>query len=460
MPYTTINEILEAARQCYDLGYIPLPVDGKAPLIKGYQRYTTGELPRPSWEEVSSWFNQKHTGFGLLCGTPHEVDGVTYRMLGLDIDLEDIDACMDIMRAIPASTAIKRGRRGFTAFYLVTEEQSNSTKMAGVFDWIAKRKYTVMPPSVHPDLQGARYEWVDGATLFPVRTETFKMPAPHLLPIFTEDDYEELVEAAEPYKPTIEQQINSRDWDGTENTELYTQNWVNDRLMTHFGWLPPMLNKAGLPWDEKRGKIISVNMARDKYKPNGELKTADERTMNWHFVPYGWNGHKGGITDHGDTGGFGFTPLDVIALLTTGEDTRGGSISSDVWAIGMQIVAPEAYGMITDEALWGGIVERSLARAAEEKREAEQTALEARVEELRIEEMQQAAPTPQLTVEGELEAAPVSSDELEDVEIGHHSENAQSFEDLRGALRALDDKIGAERSAREAAQVEMAQRLA
>ncbi|MEL6859897.1 MAG: bifunctional DNA primase/polymerase [Pseudomonadota bacterium] len=404
--------IIEAARECYDLGYMPVPVLEKAPVfIPGYQQFSTGERSRPEWGEIESWFinNPTHDGFALCCGTQHFVDGKPYRLIGLDVDLRDTDACMDIMKSIPPSTAVKKGSKGFTAFYLVEEDQANSHKLAGVYDWLAKKKVTVMPPSRHPDLpQNAVYEWIDPVYLSPIRDQSMVMPAPHLLPTFDEDDYEQMREACEEYVPEIETQVATitREWDGSYDQEPCSAGWINDQLMLNFGWLQKLLNAADVPYDVKAGKVTAVPFMRDSYYDQGpsagQVKPLTDRKFNWHFVPVGWCGTRGGIKDHGDDeGGRGWTPLDVIAALTTGEDIRGqAKVPDAIWRAGMEIVEPDSH--VLDDELWKGIIDAFEAAQAEREQVAMQEAaireaqrqeakIEARAEEMRAEAARQEA---------------------------------------------------------------------
>jgi len=408
--------VLQAAHACFELGYIPVPVNGKAPVIRDYQKFSTEERAHPAWQEVERWFSQiHHTGFALLCGTRHERDGKHYRLLALDVDLSDVDACKEIMGSIPQSPSVKRGKKGFTSFFLVEEDMANSYALRGVYDWLAKRKVTVMPPSVHPDLEGREYEWIDAVHFGPMANGA--MAAPADLPIFTEDNVLELDEMCEDHRPEMKHEARrvERDRNGAQGDPAYcSAAWINDQLAGNVvRWLPTLLDDANIPYDVLRGgKIVAVNPTR---KPE---KALTARKMNWHFVPEGWCGRKSGFHDHGD--GSNWTPLEVVSVLATGIDIRNaGEIPDEVWELGLALVDDTLWRAVHDHTYWKRLLDDGERRwhaeeAERRRREAgaekaqQEAAIEKRAAELRAEREASAAATVEVidAETGEITEAP------------------------------------------------------
>lgn len=383
MPYTTTS-ILDAARASYDLGYIPVPVRGKAPFIPGWSDYSMKNKPRPKWAEVETWFREPNTGFALLCGTPHVVDGVTYRLLGLDIDLHDHDACMDIMRQIPVTPSVKRGSKGFTAFYLVPEDMAKRGGVRAAYDYLAKGSVTVMPPSMHPDPDVGEYTWRNAQYLSEVGDG--RMAAPHELPIFDEDAHEQMMEAVEEHIPEPVIEVPKREYDGSEPVYCSTA-WINNELVKHENmrvWLPELLDAARIKHEiTKSGKILTVNPTRQGGKAGDDM---DARSLHWHFTADGVEGRNSSIVDFGVPGST-WTPLDAIAAIATGEDIRGGAVPDDIYDMGLRYADPELYTCIKDDAGWEVFVQANAAAAlarseaaAAAKRE---TLIDARAAELK-----------------------------------------------------------------------------
>lgn len=147
-----------------DNGIIVIPVAGKAPVIKEWQKWC---LELPSSDIVTSWLNgHGNCGLSVICGP-------TTGLCGLDIDTDDEEILAVIRRVLPQSCVAKRGRRGFTAFYRFDFGPSGASVPKSSLTLEAKghrvvdvllAKHTILPPSIHPDTKKP-YEWITHQTL-------------------------------------------------------------------------------------------------------------------------------------------------------------------------------------------------------------------------------------------------------------------------------------------------------
>lgn len=115
----------------------------------------------------------------------------------IDVDTDDPEIRAAVMEVIPPPTVIKRGQKGFSAFYRGSPAIVNrpiNLRLPGGFesrivDLLAYGRQTVLPPTIHPDT-GKPYEWeYGGATLMEV--------APEDLPELPDDIADRLVAAIE-----------------------------------------------------------------------------------------------------------------------------------------------------------------------------------------------------------------------------------------------------------------------
>lgn len=136
---------------------IPLVARSKRVIIKEWSRYCT-ELADD--DTFAHWMAWPESNIGLCLGSASGV-------FALDYDIDRNGLHKQIQAIVPASPCVKRGAKGFTAFYRYDGQRSAGYKSDGVtvIDILAGGKQTVIPPSRHPD--GMDYEW-DGLSLLQV----------------------------------------------------------------------------------------------------------------------------------------------------------------------------------------------------------------------------------------------------------------------------------------------------
>ena len=195
----------QAAANLLAMGFHPIPIlpRDKAP----------GEVTRGEWRLASDWqrfrdraptaielgFFNAWTGanVGVVMGSRVTVASQELQVIGVDIDTDDYDMLQSMERALPRSPVRKRGRKGFTAFYLAAPEfktrrfaigPQGAKKVIAEFLTGNATRQTVVPPSLHPET-GTAYHYETAATLENTHAET--------LPIFNEDHCAQFLEALE-----------------------------------------------------------------------------------------------------------------------------------------------------------------------------------------------------------------------------------------------------------------------
>lgn len=194
----------QAAANLLAMGFHPIPIlpRDKAP----------GEVTRGEWRLASDWqrfrdraptaielgFFNAWTGanVGVVMGSRVTVAGQSLQVIGVDVDTDDYDMLQSMERALPRSPVRKRGRKGFTAFYLAAPEfktrrfaigPAGAKKVIAEFLTGNATRQTVVPPSLHP--AGIAYRYETAATLENTRADS--------LPIFSEDHCAQFLEALE-----------------------------------------------------------------------------------------------------------------------------------------------------------------------------------------------------------------------------------------------------------------------
>ena len=163
-------------------GYYPLPISpmSKAPAelrggkwrpMSNWQRFR--ETPASSFI-LKAWASWPDCNIGILTGTRATS---THMVACVDYDSDDPDILSDLQRALPLSPVTKKGKRGFSAFYLVP----NGTEgfRTTIVEMLTGTRQTVIPPSVHPDT-GHPYQWTGSASLLDTPASA--------LPVLGEDD--------------------------------------------------------------------------------------------------------------------------------------------------------------------------------------------------------------------------------------------------------------------------------
>lgn len=172
-------------------GYSVLPV---APNSKAPSEYRSGHwYPMKKWEQFRNdparpfiakmWAAWPDCNIGIVTGTKATA---THMVAAVDYDTDDPDILADLESALPTSPVKKKGRRGYTAFYLVPLRTKGFRTT--IVELLTDTRQTVIPPSVHPDT-GQPYTWMGPSTLLTT-------PA-HSLPTLTEDDLERFIEQVE-----------------------------------------------------------------------------------------------------------------------------------------------------------------------------------------------------------------------------------------------------------------------
>lgn len=118
-----------------------MPLVGKRPTIKGWQRYCSS---MPTDIEYAS-FN-KTVNIGLCLG---KASGI----VALDIDTDD----QKVLSICPRSPLVKRGKKGETRFFKYNGERALKRHDLGV-EILAEGNQTVLPPSIHPETK-KEYVW-------------------------------------------------------------------------------------------------------------------------------------------------------------------------------------------------------------------------------------------------------------------------------------------------------------
>jgi hypothetical protein len=126
---------------------------GKRPIETGWPRWCYERQPAG------------YVGHYTRSGTPYNI-GLPLGQRGLvaiDIDTDDPAHIAQIIACLPPIRAAKRGKRGFTAFFL-TDGDRIPTQRLGLVEVLSHGTQTVIPPSIHPDT-GEAYVWLDPQAL-------------------------------------------------------------------------------------------------------------------------------------------------------------------------------------------------------------------------------------------------------------------------------------------------------
>jgi hypothetical protein len=139
-----------------------LPCNGHWVDFKGWTTYfRAGNVQRlhERWAGTDA-------GIGVLCGPPSS------DLVAIDIDTDDSGIADALRSVLPATPAKKKGARGETWFYCAPGVPSRAWVIDGrkVVEIIGPGRQTVLPPTIHPDLQRP-YRWSGTETLEDVRPQ-------------------------------------------------------------------------------------------------------------------------------------------------------------------------------------------------------------------------------------------------------------------------------------------------
>ena len=109
------DNLIESALAYYAQGYVPLRVEpgSKAAASKGWQSLT------PTEEAIRRWFSRP-SNIGLRTGDV-KPDGTC--LIAIDLDIEDTILVGVIEQAIGGAVPCKRGRKGYTWFFRLDQQQ-------------------------------------------------------------------------------------------------------------------------------------------------------------------------------------------------------------------------------------------------------------------------------------------------------------------------------------------------
>lgn len=151
------------ANDYYERNFLVMPLSGKRPFIPDWQNPETLNKNEKLIEDFPD------SNIGLLLGKESGV-------VALDWDGE-IDNLAEfiamISEFIPTNAPKKIGKKGITIFYKWQEGLQNKS-LLGVFDFLAERKQTVLPPSIHPETKQP-YRW-EGPSLIEWHDQGYEMP--------------------------------------------------------------------------------------------------------------------------------------------------------------------------------------------------------------------------------------------------------------------------------------------
>jgi len=140
-------------QQYINEGYQVIPVLGKVPMIKNWQKFSLAKVPD------SPMLMKGMTGFGLVLGPASGV-------VAVDIDTDDIE----ILNSIPKSPVVRRGKKGEVRFFQHSVGLESRTYRSILVEILSTGRQVVLPPSIHPDTK-APYEWTSDKSLLTLPKE-------------------------------------------------------------------------------------------------------------------------------------------------------------------------------------------------------------------------------------------------------------------------------------------------
>jgi P4 family phage/plasmid primase-like protien len=144
-----------------ETGLSVIPLNGKRPFLTDWQTHCD-TLAEP--EVLAHWLKSyADSNIGLCLG---KASGV----VAVDVDSDDDKIVHIVNEILPASQAIKVGKKGFTAFYKWLDYPNKNMRDGSgnmVVEFLNSGRQTVLPPSIHPDTRRA-YEWRGSVTLLDI----------------------------------------------------------------------------------------------------------------------------------------------------------------------------------------------------------------------------------------------------------------------------------------------------
>jgi hypothetical protein len=162
-----ISPFAQAYERLVANGYSPLPI---SPMSKAPSEFRGRKWrPMSNWQRfreapasgfiLKAWAMWPDCNVGILTGTRATA---THIVACVDFDTDDAEMLIEMQRSLPPSPVMKRGKRGFSAFYLVPTGTDGFR--TPIVELLTGTRQTVVPPSIHPDT-GRPYDWTGSATL-------------------------------------------------------------------------------------------------------------------------------------------------------------------------------------------------------------------------------------------------------------------------------------------------------
>jgi len=150
---THFNVFADFAPKFFECGLPIIPTYGKIPTVKNWEKYC---LELPDGKTFEEWLREfPSCNIGLCLGPASGY-------MAFDWDYGSIDHENFVLSKILPSPIVKRGHKGWTAFYRYNPTiQSRSFKFKNgvAYDILSLNRQTVIPPSLHPDTRKP-YEWI------------------------------------------------------------------------------------------------------------------------------------------------------------------------------------------------------------------------------------------------------------------------------------------------------------
>lgn len=112
----------------------------------------------PSLLDLAHWDKWPDAGLGLICG---KISGI----VAVDVDTDDKFMLEQLRKRMPPSPVMKKGRKGYTAFYRYSGQLPRSwdVNKERIVDLLSDGRQTLMPGTMHPD--GMSYVYLTEDTL-------------------------------------------------------------------------------------------------------------------------------------------------------------------------------------------------------------------------------------------------------------------------------------------------------
>lgn len=121
------------APKYYDKNLPVIPLNGKIPLIKEWQKFCTQKMDDDFFEMLCNTYQNANIGLCL---------GPISKIVAIDIDIDDIP------NFIPQSPIVKKGKKGETRFFKYNGETPFKKHP---IELLSIGNQTVLPPSIHPE---------------------------------------------------------------------------------------------------------------------------------------------------------------------------------------------------------------------------------------------------------------------------------------------------------------------